>query len=94
MFYLWSFLIRNQKLDDSLAFHQFRADADEEESWISERIALANSKDLGDTMAANQGLLKKQEAFEADLGFHKGQTEKVVASGKKLIAEVSASLQK
>ena len=71
-----------------MAYHQFRADADEEESWINEKVALATSKDTGDNMASNQGMLKKYEAFEADLDFHRGQVGKMEASGNQLIAQV------
>lgn len=75
-----------------MAYHQFRADADEEESWISEKVALATSKDTGDNMVSNQGMLKKYEAFEADLDFHRGQVGKMEASGKQLIAQVWARI--
>lgn len=55
---------------------------------MNEKVALAASKDTGDNMASNQGLLKKHEAFEADLDFHRGQVGKIEGSGNQLIAQV------
>jgi spectrin alpha len=78
---------RKQKLEDSLAYHQFKVDADEEESWISEKVAVATNKEVGENMATTQGLLKKQEAFDADLNFHRGQVEKIEFCGEELISQ-------
>ena len=86
------FAIRKQKLEDSLAYHQFKVDADEEESWISEKVAVATNKEVGENMATTQGLLKKQEAFDADLNFHRGQVEKIEFCGEELISQVIPSV--
>ena len=88
--FLSQLMIRKQKLEDSLAYHQFKVDADEEESWISEKVAVSTNKELGENMATNQGLLKKQEAFDADLDFHRGQVEKIEFCGNELISQVLA----
>ena len=50
-------------LEESYAFQQFSANVDEEEAWISEKQRLLSGGDLGDTMAAVQGLLKKQRCL-------------------------------
>ena len=49
---------------------QFLAKIDEEEAWISEQQQLLTIPDLGDNMAAVQGLLKKHDAFETDISVH------------------------
>ena len=45
---------RQHKLDESLAYQQFSANLDEEESWINEKYTLVGSDDYGDTLAAVQ----------------------------------------
>ena len=42
----------------------------EEEAWISEKQQLLTVPDLGDNMAAVQGLIKKHDAFEGDISVH------------------------
>ena len=96
---------RKQKLEDSLAYQQFCANVDEEESWIGEKSTLVSAEDSGDTLAAvqvgiytmqsywpflyQQGLLKKHEAFETDLQVHNGRVTEISTSGQHLIQEVT-----
>ena len=61
---------RGQKLDESITYQQFLAKIEEEEAWISEKQQLLTVPDLGENMAAVQGLLKKHDAFETDLSVH------------------------
>ena len=46
------------------------AKIEEEEAWVSEKQQLLTVPDLGENMAAVQGLLKKHDAFETDLSVH------------------------
>lgn len=50
-----------------MAYHDFLDGVEEEEAWILEKQHLLSSENYGDTLAAVQGLLKKHDAFEADL---------------------------
>merc|ERR1719273_2311559 len=61
---------RGLKLDESITYQQFLAKIEEEEAWISEKQQLLTVPDLGENMAAVQGLLKKHDAFETDLSVH------------------------
>ena len=45
---------RGQKLEESLAYQQFAANVEEEESWITEKQHLLSGDDYGDTLAAVQ----------------------------------------
>jgi spectrin alpha len=76
---------RHSKLEDSLAFQQFNASLDEEESWINEKHAVVSSEDVGDTLAAVQGLLKKHDVFETDLAVHKDRVNDIEQQGQGLI---------
>ncbi|BFZ06026.1 hypothetical protein BsWGS_09066 [Bradybaena similaris] len=78
---------RGHKLEQSYAFQQFSANVEEEESWITEKKHLLSSGDLGDTMAAVQGLLKKHEAFQSDLEVHKERCFDIKREGQTLIDE-------
>lgn len=52
---------------------------------ISEKQQLLTVPDLGENMAAVQGLLKKHDAFETDLSVHNGCCKEIVGAGQKLI---------
>lgn len=76
---------RKGKLDEALAFQLFSADAAEEESWLNEKISLALSDDLPDTLATAQAMLKKHEAFETDLLDHSDRIAAVCKQGQSLV---------
>ena len=52
---------KKQKLIDSLHFHQFRFDADDELQWIKERLPAASATDYGKSLVDAQNLQKKQQ---------------------------------
>jgi spectrin alpha len=76
---------RKRKLDESITYQQFLAKIEEEEAWISEKQQLLTVPDLGDNMAAVQGLLKKHDAFETDLSVHMSRSAEICNDGQKLI---------
>merc|ERR1712051_750968 len=79
---------RGQKLDESITYQQFLAKIEEEEAWISEKQQLLTVPDLGENMAAVQGLLKKHDAFETDLSVHTERcTEICSGQGQQLIED-------
>merc|ERR1712156_1182470 len=79
---------RGSKLDESITYQQFLAKIEEEEAWVSEKQQLLTVPDLGENMAAVQGLLKKHDAFETDLSVHTERcTEICSGQGQKLIED-------
>jgi spectrin alpha len=78
---------RAKKLDESLAYQQFAANVEEEESWITEKQHLLSGEDIGETLAAVQGLLKKHDAFETDFQVHEDRCREVRKEGEKLVGE-------
>ena len=78
---------RGQKLEESLAYQQFVANVEEEEAWVTEKQHLLSGEDVGDTLAAVQGLLKKHDAFETDFKVHRDRAEEVTRDGEKLVSE-------
>jgi len=78
---------RGNKLEQSYAFQQFSANVEEEESWITEKQHLLSTGDLGDSMGAVQGLLKKHEAFESDFQVHKERCSEIKKEGNSLVSD-------
>merc|ERR1712073_290161 len=68
-------------------YQQFLAKIEEEEAWISEKQQLLTVPDLGDNMAAVQGLLKKHDAFETDISVHGDRCTDICEAGQQLIDE-------
>merc|ERR1711899_527462 len=66
-------------------YQQFLAKIEEEEAWVSEKQQLLTVPDLGENMAAVQGLLKKHDAFETDLSVHNDKVSEINNAGQKLI---------
>lgn len=58
---------RKQDLEDSLQAQQYFADANEGESWMREKEPIAANTDYGKDEDSAEALLKKHEAFFADL---------------------------
>merc|ERR1719447_754159 len=78
---------RGRKLEESIIFQQNLAKVEEEEAWISEKQQLLTVPDLGDNMAAVQGLIKKHDAFETDLAVHGERCNDIKEQGQQLIDE-------
>merc|ERR1719154_500742 len=76
---------RGRKLEESIIYQQFLAKIEEEEAWISEKQQLLTVPDLGDNMAAVQGLLKKHDAFETDISVHGDRCTDICEAGQKVI---------
>lgn len=51
--------IRQENLEEALLLYQFRRDVEDEKSWIEEKLPLAQSQDLGDSLPTVQNLIKK-----------------------------------
>merc|ERR1711962_668875 len=78
---------RGKKLEESITYQSFLAKIEEEEAWISEKQQLLTVPDLGDNMAAVQGLLKKHDAFETDISVHGDRCTDICEAGQQLIDE-------
>lgn len=77
--------LRRQKLEESSAYQDFLDGVEEEEAWILEKQHLLSSEDYGDTLAAVQGLLKKHDAFDADLKIHQEKCNELCSTGNGLV---------
>ncbi|KAJ8309236.1 hypothetical protein KUTeg_014110 [Tegillarca granosa] len=78
---------RKNRLKDSLHYHQFKFDADEEIQWIKEHLPAAASTDYGKSLVDAQNLHKKHQKLELEIQGHQPIVEKVGNRGEKLIDE-------
>ncbi|VDN60745.1 unnamed protein product [Dracunculus medinensis] len=76
---------RHQKLNESEDFQIFIGKVEEEEAWMNEKQQILSSDNFGENMAGVQGLLKKHDAFEADLVLHNQRVAQLIKDGQKLI---------
>ncbi|KHN88357.1 Spectrin alpha chain [Toxocara canis] len=76
---------RHQKLGESEDFQIFVGKVEEEEAWMNEKQQILSSDNFGENMAGVQGLLKKHDAFEADLALHTQRVNQLIEEGQKLI---------
>lgn len=78
---------RKDRLEESLIYQQFLANLEEEESWVAEKMKLLSDENYGDSIAAVQGLLKKNALFDGDYQMHKERYNDFVFTGDGLVAE-------
>ncbi|CAJ0583549.1 unnamed protein product, partial [Mesorhabditis spiculigera] len=77
---------RQQRLNESEEFQDFLGKVEEEEAWMNERQQILASPNVGENMAAVQGLLKKHKTFEIDLQLHKQRVAELCKQGDELMA--------
>lgn len=53
--------IRRDNLEDALLMYQYYRDVEDELSWIQEKLPIASSTDLGNSLNAVQNLMKKHQ---------------------------------
>ncbi|XP_066111276.1 spectrin alpha chain, erythrocytic 1 [Saccopteryx bilineata] len=79
---------RGLQLEQSLEYLQFMENAEEEEAWINEKLAMVAQRDSGDTLAATQSLLKKHEALDNDFAVHDARVQNICAQGEDILDKV------
>lgn len=75
---------RHKKLKESEEYQTFLGKIEEEEAWFHEKQQILNSPNYGENMAAVQGLLKKHEAFNVDLGIHEQRVAELQQQGQQV----------
>ncbi|KAF7470862.1 spectrin alpha chain erythrocytic 1 [Marmota monax] len=78
---------RGLRLEESLQFLQFMENAEEEETWMSEKEAMVARGESGDTLAATQNILKKHEALTNDFTIHETRVQNVCAQGEDILSK-------
>lgn len=80
--------LRRRQLEDAAEAYQFYTDANEADSWLNEKMALATSKDYGIDEPSAQALLQRHRDLQGELNAYSGdilnlnqQAEKLIKAG-------------
>merc|ERR1740128_397558 len=66
---------------------QFKRDVEDENLWTDEKMALASSQEVGNSLQAVNLLLKKNKMMQAEIANHEPRVNAVFENGQKLISE-------
>ncbi|GCC20331.1 hypothetical protein chiPu_0018890 [Chiloscyllium punctatum] len=77
---------RRKKLQLSVRFHQFIADASELEAWAAEKLQLVVSEDYGKNEAATLKLIKNHKALERQIQDYQGRAEELHQTSEGLLS--------
>merc|ERR1719225_600138 len=78
---------RKQELMKKKETFQFKRDVEDENLWTDEKLALASSQEVGNSLQAVNLLLKKHKMMQQEVSNHEQRVNAVVESGDKLISE-------
>merc|ERR1719433_76320 len=78
---------RKQELMKKKETFQFKRDVEDENLWTNEKLALASSQEVGNSLQAVNLLLKKHKMMQQEVNNHEQRVNTVMESGEKLIAE-------
>uniref|UniRef100_A0A8C9R2L0 Spectrin beta chain n=1 Tax=Scleropages formosus TaxID=113540 RepID=A0A8C9R2L0_SCLFO len=69
----WAHLeqLREQRLKEAVALHQFQTDANDMEAWIMEALRQVSSQDVGHDEFSTQTLARKQREVEEEIRSHR-----------------------
>ncbi|XP_048733527.1 spectrin alpha chain, non-erythrocytic 1-like isoform X2 [Ostrea edulis] len=77
--------IRRDNLEDALLMYQYYRDVEDELSWIQEKLPVAASTDLGNSLTAVQNLVKKHQALESEIVAHEPLIESVATAAQRMM---------
>ncbi|KAL1131759.1 hypothetical protein AAG570_011372 [Ranatra chinensis] len=84
---------RNKQLQDAAEAYQFYTDANEAESWLNEKLALAGSNDYGEDEPSAQALLQRHKDLEGEINAYKGDIQSLNSQAEKLIQAGISTLE-
>uniref|UniRef100_A0A6B2E568 Putative beta chain spectrin n=1 Tax=Phlebotomus kandelakii TaxID=1109342 RepID=A0A6B2E568_9DIPT len=79
--------IRRENIEDSQLLHQFLRDVDDELQFIDEKLPLAASTDLGNSLSTVQSLQKKHQALETEILSEDPIISSVIQRGHQMIRD-------
>ncbi|XP_061172689.1 spectrin beta chain, non-erythrocytic 5-like [Saccostrea echinata] len=77
--------IRRDNLEDALLMYQYYRDVEDELSWIQEKLPVAASTDLGNSLNAVQNLMKKHQALESEIIAHEPLIDSVATAAQRMM---------
>ena len=80
-------LERQKQLEKKKEAFQFRRDIEDEKLWIDEKLPLANSGELGNSLFNVNMLKKKNQSLSTEIDNHETRINLVCSNGQKMIDE-------
>nr|XP_022333961.1 spectrin alpha chain, non-erythrocytic 1-like isoform X4 [Crassostrea virginica] len=77
--------IRRDNLEDALLMYQYYRDVEDELTWIQEKLPVASSTDLGNSLNSVQNLMKKHQALESEIIAHEPLIDSVATAAQRMI---------
>ncbi|KNC25934.1 hypothetical protein FF38_03695, partial [Lucilia cuprina] len=78
---------RRDELEESLNYHKFVFELDNEFQWINDHLPAAKSKELGQNLHQAQTLSKKHKKLEAEIKGHQPMINKALLAGQALVQQ-------
>ncbi len=78
---------RKQQLEKKKEAYQFRRDVEDEKLWVDEKMPLATSSDLGNSLYNVTILKKKNKSMMNEIENHEPRIITIIRNGEKLINE-------
>merc|ERR1719288_376829 len=87
-------IVRKEELMKKKDTFQFKRDVEDENLWTDEKLSLASSQEIGNSLQAVNLLLKKHKMMQQEISNHEHRVNAVMESGQKLISEGHPESQK
>merc|ERR1719288_183380 len=87
-------IVRKEELMKKKDTFQFKRDVEDENLWTDEKLSLASSQEVGNSLQAVNLLLKKHKMMQQEVSNHEHRVNAVMESGQKLISEGHPESQK
>ncbi|KAM9441073.1 spectrin family protein isoform 1-T2 [Clarias gariepinus] len=85
--------LREQRLKESVAFHQFQTDANDMEAWLQEALRQVSSQEVGHDEYSTQTLARKQKEVEKEIQSHRSLIDSLHEQAQSLPSEYAQSPQ-
>ena len=77
--------IRRENLEDSLLLHQFNREVADETIWLEEKLPLAASSHLGNSLSEVQNLIQKHQLLQSEIHSHDKAMKELRDKAEKMI---------
>ncbi|GAA6102245.1 spectrin family protein isoform X2 [Tachysurus ichikawai] len=85
--------LREQRLKESVAFHQFQTDANDMEAWLQEALRQVSSQEVGHDEYSTQTLARKQKEVEEEIQSHRSLIDSLHEQAQSLPSDYAQSPQ-
>merc|ERR1719232_1107204 len=80
-------IVRKEELMKKKDTFQFKRDVEDENLWTDEKLSLASSQEIGNSLQAVNLLLKKHKMMQQEVSNHEHRVNNVMENGQKMISE-------